>query len=601
MVAIAASVFGAQAQSFDKQLDMELDFLTPTAVMPESPLSITPLFIGGIDSVATVDENGNPNGFATAKQWHDFIGVTEDTDNPGEFWVSINHEMILADDKIGDGGGMTVFKASEDADGDVTVLQQTIDGVATDFFNVEFKSIVGETGMNCGGIQSNDGRIWTAEEWFRSSTSSIYRDGEGVRDTMPWTISTDIPGNFDGQTIDKFQNFNWMVEIDPRTAKAIRKQYNWGRMGFEGGAVSNDNKTVYLGVDGSPAPWMKFVADTPGDFLNGDLFVFKASNAQGSRWIEVDNADLTTMLNLTDTAFSKGATMLNRVEWVTIDTTTGIVYFTETGRDNIGERWADELLGGAELAAHHIARGADVQGEDYADYYGRVMAFDPATEELSVVIEGGANNPLYDGQSSVGLQNYPNKHLSNPDGLSFMMIGAQPYLVICEDLNGTSFNRMPYGITNRACELYLLDLSINNPTPDDLIKITVGSNGSELTGAKATPSGRGLLLNVQHPNSSEMVNDYPYNNSLTLVISGFEGIVASNRPSFDEEKSFSVFPNPVSRDLHLNKVTDIAVYDELGQRVLVERGTDVVNIANLTPGIYVVVTKDDEAEKIVVE
>ena len=599
-LALASSVFGAKAQSFDYELDMDLDYLNSTS-MVESPLTITPIFVGGVDSVATFDGGNNFTGYATAKQWHDFIGVTADENNPGEFWVTVNHEMILANDLIGDGGGMTVFKAMEDEQGDVTVKEQTLNGTTTKFFNVNFADFVGETGMNCGGIQSNDGRIWTAEEWFRTSNASIFAGGNGVRDTSDWTIVTDVDGNFNGETIKKYQNFNYMVEVDPKEAKAIRKQYNWGRMPFEGGAISNDNSTVYLGIDGSPAPFVKFVADTPGDFTSGDLFIFKASNPKGSRWMEVDNTDLEKMLTITDSAFTMGATLYNRIEWVTIDTTTGMVYMTETGRDNIGERWADELTDGAELAAHHIARGADAMGEDYADYYGRVLMYNPEEEEISVLIEGGANDSDFDDQESAAVKYYPETHLSNPDGLSFMMVGAQPYLIIQEDLNGSSFNRMPYGITNRACEVFLLDLSINNPTPSDLIRITVGSQGSEVTGARATPSGKTILLDVQHPNSSEMVNEFPYNNSLTVAITGFEGVVSSNKAVFDEEKSFSVFPNPVTRELHFNKVTDVAIYNELGKRVVVKRNAKSVNVSDLESGIYVVLTKDDEAEKIIIE
>ncbi len=69
--------------------------------------------------------------------------------------------------------------------------------------------------MNCGGITSEaDGRIWTAEEWFRTSNSSIWAGGAGVTDTS---------------------------------------EYNWGRQPFEGGVIMPDNQTVYLGADNTPA------------------------------------------------------------------------------------------------------------------------------------------------------------------------------------------------------------------------------------------------------------------------------------------------------------------------------------------------------------
>ena len=195
--------------------------------------------------------------------------------------------------------------------------------------------------MNCGGIVSPvDGRIWTAEEWYRDSNSDLsFVDGEGrplgLRDTSDFTITTDIPGNFAGQTIEKFENFNWMVEIDPREAVAIRKQYNWGRQGFEGGVVMHDNRTVYTGEDGTPGLFSKFVADTPGDFRHGTLYVYKHdAEGEDGPWVKMDNKSLHTMLNITTEAYEKGATMFNRIEWVA--QYDGKVYFCETGRDNPG-------------------------------------------------------------------------------------------------------------------------------------------------------------------------------------------------------------------------------------------------------------------------
>lgn len=125
--------------------------------------------------VETTKTYGNPAGKAVAKEWHDFIGFT--ADNTGKYlgWVSVNHEMICHDDRIGDGGGMTVFAVKRDPiTGLLEVAEQELqDGRRGKFFNVDFANTVGETGMNCGGIQSPDGRIWKAEEWFRTSNTSI--------------------------------------------------------------------------------------------------------------------------------------------------------------------------------------------------------------------------------------------------------------------------------------------------------------------------------------------------------------------------------------------------------------------------------------------
>ncbi|MCB0735835.1 MAG: hypothetical protein KDC76_14730, partial [Bacteroidetes bacterium] len=118
-----------------------------------------------------------------------------------------------------------------------------------------------------------------AEEWFRYSNSDI-----ADRDTSDFIIGqgtvkgqlapAGFPG-FNGEQIKKYQNYNYMTEVDPREAQAIRKQYNWGRQDFEGGVVMKDNTTVYTGSDATPGFFTKFIADTPGDFTKGTTYVYR--------------------------------------------------------------------------------------------------------------------------------------------------------------------------------------------------------------------------------------------------------------------------------------------------------------------------------------
>lgn len=398
-----------------------------------------------------------------------------------------------------------------------------------------------------------------------------------------------------------------MVEIDPKEAVAIRKQYNWGRNGFEGGAISKDMKTVYLGIDATPAPFVKFVADVAGDFTKGKTYVYK-QDAVGAKWIEIDNSKLDKMLNFGEEAIALGATMFDRLEWVTLDTASGIVYVTETGVDNLGGAWADENLAGGTHAAHHVARaaaqGVDINTDNYKDFYGRVLQFNPATDEMTVLVEGGANDPALDGKASVGIKHYPENHLTNPDGLTIMyQNGGKRYLVIQEDLNGTSMNRMPWGISNPMCELYLLDLSITNPTVDDLVRITTSANNAEITGATMVPEGNVMLVNSQHPNSSEMVNDYPFNNSVTVAISGFEALITSveEARSLRNKGGFQAYPSVGSGEVYFNKITDVAIYNSNGILVLTENDTNKLNVSNFAPGLYIIKNKEGEASSIVIQ
>lgn len=613
----------AQNSIFKDTLKMPAGFQPQQVLVPPSPLSLQVLFVGGVDMVQTTQTYGNPAGQQFAKEWHDFIGFTKDTTNASLGWVSVNHEMVYLDNKIGDGGGMTAFRVRRSPTSDsLEVVEQTLaDGRKGKFFNVDFANTVGETGMNCGGIEGPDGRIWTAEEWFRTNNASIITGqninnptsvgafpkapgsavNQGVRDTADWTIKSDIPG-FDGQKIKKFQNFNWMVEIDPRQAKAIRKQYNWGRQGFEGGSIANDNKTVYLGVDATPAFWGRFVADVAGDFTKGKLYVYKASNAQGERWVQIDNGSIDKMLNFDAQALAVGATMYNRIEWTAIDRKTGKIYWTETGADALGPLWSDDAANGGTYDPYHIARatakGLTGPGDaNYKDYYGRVWVYDPATNYNSVLIEGG---PEFDQSASPAEANYPKNHLSNPDGLQVVTIDGKSFAVIEEDLNGLTFGRTPAGATRAICEVYLLDLSKQNPTVDDLIRLTATPRGAEVTGCTMTPDGKTLLINSQHP---DVNNPFPYNHSLTFAIHGFDRLktTALQDPEFEKSNELLLYPNPTRRVVFMNKTVDAAIYDANGKRIRVVRNTNELDVADLTVGMYFVQTADGEIKKLVIQ
>ncbi len=602
LVVLCASV---KSQTlFDEEIQIPAGYAPTEIVMPPSPLTTQVLFIGGTDLVQTTPTYGNPAGETIAKEWHDFIGFTPDNSGQSLGWVSVNHEMVYADDMLGDGGGMTAFRVKRAANGSLEIMNQTLpDGRSGKFFNVDFVNKVGETGMNCGGICSIvDGRIWTAEEWFQNSNVGMYANAGGIRDTSDFVVHSDIPG-WEGVTLKRYQNLNWMTEIDPRNAVAIRKQYNWGRQPFEGGAIEPGNRIVYLGPDDTPGFFGMFVANTPGDFTRGTLFAYK-HDKPGWKWVPIwENG---SMLNHKSFANQKGATMFNRIEWVAINPKNNFIYFTETGLDAPAGSWADDEMAGGIHHPAHIAR-AQAQGlsspsdPNYHDYYGRVWEYNPMTSETRVYLEGG---PVFD--NSPAEADYPEKALASPDGLSVMMIDNHPFLIIQEDLNGTSKGRVPAGVSNRLCEVYLLDLSLQNPTLDDLIRLTAVPNGAEVTGAIQSPDGKSLLLNSQHPATS---NPFPYNHSLTIAINGFDqvsyaslqdrnAIVDPEMPKSNDNDAFSIYPNPTTRTVFMNKVTDVAVYDANGKRVMVKRNTSELDVASLAPGIYYVKNADGETLKL---
>ncbi|MEL6591244.1 MAG: alkaline phosphatase PhoX, partial [Bacteroidota bacterium] len=374
-------------------------------------------------------------------------------------------------------------------------------------------------------------------------------------------------------------------------------------------AVLPDNKTVFLGADATPGFFTKFVADVAGDFTVGTTYVYKHDDP--NKWVEIDNTDLDKMLNFSAEATAAGATMYNRLEWVAYNPADGNVYMTETGRDNPASRWDDFKTAGAVYAPHHIDRAND-QGmatgttvtpdsSAYWDYYGRVLKYDVTSEEVTPYLEGG---PYF--ANGVSITQYPEKHLSNPDGLSFITVKPgtseeRTYMIVQEDLNGTSFGRMPREITgNRACELFLLDVTIANPTVDDLVRITTMPIGSEVTGAVATPDGKSMLVNAQHPSGD---NPYPFNNSVTVAINGFDRnlTTTSVEEEIPAEDLFSIYPNPVARRLYFNKITDVAIFTIDGKMVKEAQNVNSITVDTLAAGVYVIKNKDGVSKKLVIE
>lgn len=593
-------------------VNIDTSWSVKTVWMPKSPLKQQVIFVGGVDTVQTTATYGNPASKALAKQWHDYIAFIKETNSStGDLgWAIVNHEMTQKSSQLGDGGGMTMFKLKRKSGDVLEVVDQTLtDGRKGKFFNVDFVNTVGETGMNCGGINSN-GRVWTAEEWMQSSNSGIYAGGNGFTDTSDFIIGTTTPAGFpgfNGKTIKRYQNLNWMVEIDPKNAKAVRKQYNWGRAGWEGGVVMPDNKTVYLFEDGSPGILAKFVATTANDFTAGQLYVYK--HDAPTKWISIEN-NLDTLMVLNTVAIRRGATMFNRLEWGQLFN--GKIYICETGRDNFTYTSGNakygvvspSLVDGYKIR-YKILKGVNFPGTDadaadsvrkgkFFDYYGRVIEFDPATNSVRSYIEGG---PLAASSTSQNRFAYPPIHLSNPDGIDFAKIGGKDYMIIQEDLNGTNWNRMPFGLTQTNCETYLLDMSIPNPNFSHLVRISACAPGAEITGAVMIDENT-MLLNSQHPSGT---NTYPYNNSLTFAISGFkvQNTLISN-PSNNEEV-FTVYPNPTSRELHFNTMTDVAVYNANGQRILVARDVTYINVESLESGVYFIRNSEGLTQKFIVE
>ncbi|MGA1307803.1 MAG: T9SS type A sorting domain-containing protein, partial [Candidatus Kapaibacteriota bacterium] len=173
-----------------------------------------------------------------------------------------------------------------------------------------------------------------------------------------------------------------------------------------------------------------------------------------------------------------------------------------------------------------------------------------------------------------------------------------------EDLNGRSKGRVGNpdvdGSGTNICEIYVVDLSKPKPTLDDLHRMLITPNGAEVTGAIPTPDGKAMFVNSQHPTGT---NTGDFANSCTMLITGLDKYVTSvfEDPTFDERTGFQVYPNPATRTLYFNEVSDVSMYTIGGQRVKVAWNTDKIDITELIPGTYFVQNIRGDVQKIIIQ
>ena len=435
-------------------------------ILPEG-FSYTVLFSEG-DMVLTKDSI-----YAPAKNDHDCIVYLpiDGSSTHGKLFVS--HETKGIDTLLGDGGGGTVFEVEKNGD------KWNVIG---EFYNVDYDP-VGGTFNNCGGKNTPVGTILSAEEAAPKSREEI----EG--------LFTDYQA-FKG--IPKHLNYGYMVEIDPEKKQALRKLYQMGRFVHEDALAMPDSITVYLTQDDNPAIFWKFVANKKGDYSKGQLYAYteKAQEKYG-HWLPMPMTPK-ALYNITDVAVRKGATLYQRHEWITM--VGDKIYISETGKDYFD--WKELIKAGANPG--HQFRSL-TQDSTFSDPYGRMLVYDLETQEMNTLLNGGC----IPGDTTFCF--------SNPDGLTSFQWQGKDYLFISEDIIGINHARsfIPYTAINEA---YLLDLSLENPTLNDLKRFAIGPLGCETTGGFFTPDGKTLFLSIQHPNPD---NPPPFNKSCVVAISGF--------------------------------------------------------------------------------
>lgn len=559
-------------------------------VVPASPIKYDVLFVGGVDEVT--NKNGQK---ALAKEWQDFTGYVPINGRSDSGYVIVNHERVQADPVNGDGGGMTVFTVHFNQN---TQNWEVVDDANGKFRNVDF-SEVGGTGANCGGIQTAWGKVFTAEEWGSAFGSNAILAAQGMSDTSDFTV-TSFNGTTVNTDISRHMNFQYMVEVDVKEAKAVRKNYNMGRYDHEGGWIASDRRTVYLSDDYSGgAVLFKFVADQPEDFSEGQLYCYKQSNdGETGTWMPM-TMDLNTMLNAREEAWALGATIFMRLEWVE-GISDDIVFITETGRGR-AQSVASAMAKGANLAQHlvHLDAADGSLDSSFTDMYGRVLRLNTLNGKVESAIEGGG---------SLGKDYTPTEnHLSSPDGLASTHINGRTYLAINEDMNPSGMPANPSHFSTKLNEIYLLDVTGDEQGKQydiaDLRRFVIGPAGCETTGGRFTPDGSTYFVNIQHPSSS---NKAPFNHSVTLAITGYQEIFDQsffNTLGVDEVEGevFNVYPNPATREVFFSDVVDVAVYNVSGQRIKVRRSVNSIDIQDLKAGTYYLQMDNGITKKLIVQ
>lgn len=429
-----------------------------------------------------------PNGsLAAAKGSHDFLAFLPVEGRPGHGRLWVNHEAAVADPVLGDGGGATLVEVYRDS---VAGWRAVGKPTAVDF------GPVGGTIANCLGAVTPWGTVLTSEEVEPKNNRSFFADP--ARPVLRDTSRVLLPDS-NGRSIPRWMNCGWMVEADPIEGKALRKLYAMGRMMHEGNYCMPDQQTVYMMDDNGPGAFFKFVADAPGDLRAGQLFAFTLADSNGrSAWIPLPRA-IDSLVYARDMAFKRGASIFLRMEDIDRGED-GRFYITETGKDSVDLSRAIALGGKPAPWLEGLAYGDGA----YDDPYGRILVFDPAKDALSVLLEGGQAAKKGD------------VHFSNPDNIA--LDHKRNLLVVHEDINGLDKGRNPVGSREATNEIYVLDLGIDKPSLDDLMRLAVVPKGAESTGGVWNSDYSAFFFNVQDPSPD---NPPPFDRSATVVLTGW--------------------------------------------------------------------------------
>ena len=293
--------------------------------------------------------------------------------------------------------------------------------------------------------------------------------------------------------------FGWVVEIDPMDPTSTPvKRTALGRKCTESATctLTRDGRVaVYMGDDARFEFIYKFVSRDrarPGGYAanrdlldHGTLYAARFDASGQGAWLELPNGDnghadqAEVLVHARLAASARGATPMDRPEWVAIHPRTAEVFVSLTNnsqRGAPGRPAVDAANPRANNLGGHIMRwteaGADAAATTFT-WSHFVLAGDPTV-------------PGTDAR-------YPSPQadaFGAPDGLHFDSAGL---LWIQTDMSGQAIGKGTYAnLGNNA--LLCADLATGS-----IKRFLTGPNGSEITGCVVTPDRSTLFVNIQHP------------------------------------------------------------------------------------------------------
>ena len=371
---------------------------------------------------------------------------------------------------------------------------------------------------NCGSGRTPWGTYLTCEENFAFYFNGVAQPDEHQR---RWGLRPNGRGyrwhahdeRFDvARHPNEPNRFGWVVEIDPMNPSHTPvKRTALGRAAREGATVAltkAGRAVVYMGEDAQFEYIYKFVsrdAVKPGGFApnaelldHGTLYVARFDADGRGRWLPLVHGQgpLTAANGFADqgevlvksrqASDALGATKMDRPEWIDIDKQ-GWVYCTLTNNSARGAK--DQPGTDAANPRANNTMGHIIRWKEDGDHEGLAFQWN------HFVLAGDPFNERAEAKGNVQGDGF-----GCPDGL---WVDGRGVLWIQTDMHSAGMGKGELAVLGNNAMLAA------DPRTGEVRRFLVGPIGCEITGATATPDGRTMFINIQHPGESPSERNDP--------------------------------------------------------------------------------------------